>query len=97
MMVKWTALAKMRLDGILDTIARERGVAVAERWQRKIYSVTLQLQMLPLIGAEVQEFGREDIREVGVPPYRVVYCLSCNQCVILTVLHSRQSLSADEL
>ena len=96
MQLIWTERALAQFDRILDSIAWECGFAVTEKWQDKIDAALAIVPEHPFIGSEVREFRREDIREVGVPPYRVIYRVSRDTCHILAVLHCRQSLSADE-
>ncbi len=97
MKVIWMPKALANLADIGATIAWDHGIPVAEKWRDRIFGAAEQLESLPLIGAEVPEIGRNDIREVGFPPYRVIYRLRPDRCEILTVVHSRQSLSSDKL
>lgn len=96
MKVVWLPQAQGHFWNILATIRSERGDVVAAKWQRRIFDSAQQLEIMPHIGAEVPELGQTNIREVGFPPYRVIYRVSRDTCHILAVLHSRQSLSADE-
>lgn len=91
----WTECARAQFDHILDNIAWECGIAVTERWQDKIDAALEIVPEHPFIGSEVRELGRKDIREVGVPPYRVIYRVTRDSCYILSIIHSRQSIPND--
>ena len=96
MTVEWSAYASEHLQEIVRTIALERGFAVARKWKARLESVADQLAFLPQVGSIVREIGRDDIREVGFPPYRVIYRVLKDSCVIFAVLHSRQAIAKDE-
>ena len=95
MTVEWSDYARGRLREIIQEIANERGCAVARKWKARLEASTSLLASLPQIGGEVREIGREDIREIGIPPYRVIYRVMPNRCIVVDVLHSRQSLPSD--
>lgn len=97
MKVSWTERARADLAAIAITIAGERGRFVAEKWRNRLVASTGSLAKMPFIVGEVREVGREDIREVGVPPYRAIYRVRHDHCEILTIVHSRQLLSHEDL
>jgi plasmid stabilization system protein ParE len=54
--------------------------------------VTDRLSQFPRSGRIVPELGRDDIREVIVQSYRVIYRLRGDEVEILTVHHSARRL-----
>jgi plasmid stabilization system protein ParE len=45
---------------------------------------------MPLAGRVVPEFEREDIREVFLKGYRIVYCVSPDEIAIVAVLEGHR-------
>ena len=88
--VRWTPRARLRLASHLRVILEEDGPVVEAKWARKLLHAPNILAENPLIGRMVPEIGREDIREIIVSPYRIIYRVSATICHILSVRHSRQ-------
>lgn len=97
MKTAWTRYASERLDALLDEIAWERGTAVADKWEEQLFSAVSLLDFSPYLGGEVREIGEPHIREIGIPPYRIIYRVMRTHCVVINVLHSRQSFSRDDI
>jgi plasmid stabilization system protein ParE len=57
---------------------------VAER----IFESTARLEEFPRFGRVAPELGRDDVREVIVGDYRVVYRIEADACVLFTVFRS---------
>jgi toxin ParE1/3/4 len=47
--------------------------SAAERFGMRIVSDSMRLGGMPEMGRLVPEFGRQDLRELAVRPYRIVY------------------------
>ncbi|MDB5985482.1 MAG: hypothetical protein JWR16_535 [Nevskia sp.] len=64
---------------------------------RRLVLRSRQLAMLPRSGRSVPEYQREDIRELLVRPYRIIYLVLPEQerIDVLTVRHYRQLLPGD--
>lgn len=88
--VVWTPRARIRLASHLRTIRENAGAAVAADWGNRLLHAPDALARHPKLGRMVPEVGREDIRELTVPPYRILYRLRESTCLILTVRHARQ-------
>ncbi len=69
----------------------------AQRLVESILQRTTQLELFPQSGRIVPEFGREDIREVIVGRYRVVYQIRGATVGIITVHHGARRLADIEL
>jgi len=89
--VVWEPEARDDLDGIRRYIARdspERARALLDR----IEAVTDRLEPFPRSGRVVPEIGRDDIREVLVHGYRVIYRIEGDEVDILAVVHGARRL-----
>lgn len=53
--------------------------------------------MFPLSGRVVPEINKQEIREVILGNYRIVYRFMVNEVEVLTVHHGAQLLTADKL
>ena len=89
--IRWTPRARLRLAAILRTILEED---VEVEWARRFLEAPNVLSGNPSIGRIVPEIGREDIREIGVLPYRIVYRVSPTICHILSIRHSRRRVKS---
>ena len=90
--VRWTPRARLRLAAILRTILEEDGPVVEVGWARRFLVAPNVLAGNPNLGRIVPEIGREDIREIGVLSYRIVYRVSPTICHILSVRHARRRI-----
>lgn len=82
--VRWTEQAVADLQSIREFIERSSplyGRLVAER----LVNATDRLEVFPRSGRMVPEVGREDLRELIVGDYRIVYRLESGAAVLLMV------------
>ena len=84
--ITWTNQALDDLDAICLFIARD-APRYAELFAERVLRATDRLAKFPLSGRVVPEIGRENIREVIVQNYRVIYRVLYDQVEILTVHH----------
>ena len=85
--VRWTDQAVGDLQAIRNFIERDSpkyGRLVAER----LFSSTERLEAFPLSGRIVPELGRDDIREIIVGEYRLVYRVLPEVVILLTIFRS---------
>lgn len=96
MRVVWTDRAKLRLQDIRRHIAQDAPRA-ADKLLLRMIDRSQQLAELPWSGRAVPEFRRDDIRELLVQPYRIIYFLQLDRqrIDILTGRHYRQLLHSD--
>lgn len=47
---------------------------------------------MPQSGARVPEFDRDDIRELVVRPYRILYAIRGETCHVVAVVHGSRDL-----
>src|SRR4051812_30998139 len=91
--IVWTDPALERLQGVCESLA-ENSPAKAAEVREHILAVIRHLEHSPLMGRVVPEYQREDIRELIVKPYRVLYRVHGEDCLIQGVFHSKQNLTA---
>jgi len=92
--IRWTEQAVTDLQAIRDYIARDSpryGHLVAER----LFEATQRLEDFPLLGRMVPELGLDDIREIIVGEYRIVYRMQRKIATILTIFRSSRLLPSD--
>lgn len=86
MKVVWTDTAKRNLRTIHDYIA-QNSPAYARRMVDRLTSRSKQIGVFPLSGRVVPEFEIEQIREVFLRPYRIIYYVRPNHVEVLGVVH----------
>jgi len=94
MTVNWTPRGLNRLDGIVRDIAMGDGLQTALKWHDNIFDATERLAAFPLSGRVVPEIARNQIREIILPPYRIVYKVQGDTCNVLSVRHSRRQIKS---
>ena len=62
----------------------------------KITHRSAQIAVQPLSGRKVPEYDAEDVRELIVRPYRIIYRIKQDQIDVLAVIHGARLLS-DEI
>lgn len=70
--VRWTPQAADDLQAIYDFIARD-SPHYAQLTVEDILAATDRLKQFPLMGRQVPERERDDLRELIKSPYRIVY------------------------
>lgn len=91
--VEWTESALTSLTDVVDYISRYSGsyaAAFAMRAQRAAES----LKRLPQRGRRVREFEDEDVRELRVANYRLLYHVRRTKVVLLAFVHEARDLDA---
>ena len=84
-------MAKADLRGIYDFIAHDSRF-YARKVAQEITEKTDILESHPFIGRVVAEIGDENIREISLYAYRIIYQLIDEQVIILAIAHKRQNL-----
>jgi addiction module RelE/StbE family toxin len=87
--VVWTDFALRDLERIDDYIAQDSPVAAA-RWVQKLISTAETAAAAPLTGRVLSEKRRDDIREVLLRHYRIVYLVRESHIEILTVFEGHK-------
>ncbi|MCI0354632.1 MAG: type II toxin-antitoxin system RelE/ParE family toxin [Acidobacteria bacterium] len=93
MTVVWTEESRRDLSEIREYISLDSPPS-ADRVLRQIIDSTQRLKQFPESGRRVPESPNTDLREVVVPPYRVIYAVQEGAVVILGVAHGRRDAQA---
>ena len=89
-------MAYAQLDEAMAWIARDRP-AVALEWLELVLGEAEHLAVFPDSGRVVPESSRDEIRELIVSPYRVVYRRDADAVVVTMVLHERQHIERADI
>ena len=92
----WTSMALDLLDEIADYIAQD-SPDNAVRVVHRVFAAAERLREFPRSGRVVPEAEREDVREIIVGNYRVVYRLIEDRAEVLIVQHGARLLDTDQL
>lgn len=91
MKIIWTARSENDLLEIGRFIAKNNRTA-ARQWTAKLKKKAYEASRNPKAGRQVPEFEREDIREVLLKSYRIVYQVQTKHIEILTVFEGHRLL-----
>jgi addiction module RelE/StbE family toxin len=92
-LVRWTPQAADDLQAIYDFIARD-SPHYAQLTVEDILAAIDRLKEFPLLGRQVPERERDDLRELIKPPYRIVYRVS-EVVKILTIFRASRLFPAN--
>ena len=95
MRVVWTDHAYAQLDEAMAFIARDRP-ETAKAWLERILDEGASLAELPDRGRVVPEASREDVRELIISPYRLVYRRDAGVVTVTMVVHERRKLGPED-
>jgi len=95
MKVHWTETAEEHLDAIYAYIARD-SITYALRTVDRITRKSQQIGALPLSGRRVPEYDMDQIREVFVGPYRIIYHIKSDQIDVIAVIHGAMEILRDD-
>lgn len=94
MRIEWSEVAEADLDDIYDYIARDVPY-YAELFIDQLIKTTDNLKDHPRLGRKVPEADyRDDVRELIVQGYRIIYRLQTEKLQILTIIHGGRNLAA---
>lgn len=95
-MVIWTPRARADLKAIHDHIHKDAPIN-AQRITQRILKKTAALDDFPGTHKTVPEARSNDLHEVSVSAWRIIYHPRNNDIHIITVVHKRQRLEEDRL
>lgn len=97
MKLRWSARAERELYEIGDYIAADDPEA-ALRWVERLRERARKAASMPNAGRKVPEIPQDDVREVFVRTYRIVYRIEARGILVLTVFegHVQSSEGVDE-
>jgi toxin ParE1/3/4 len=89
--VAWSKRALSDVEAIASYIAADSS-SYASTVVRKILAVTRTLSSFPLVGRTVPEFDDQNLRELFVYSYRLIYRVDQDKVVIAAVIHGKRML-----
>ena len=89
--IVWSSRAAQDPDSIVDYIAAD-SPAYAGVVLKSIVNQTRILARFPQAGRKVPEFDDENIRELVVYSYRIIYRLQPDEALIVAVIHGKRVL-----
>ena len=95
-MVIWSQPAKADLRQIHDFIAKDSKF-YAKRVTGDIVDKTGVLNEAPLIGKITPELNTEEIREIPMYSYRIIYEVKKSDAFVLAVVHKRRDLQPEDI
>ena len=90
--VIWTEPALGDIRDIMEYVAKD-SPAYAARLGSRIVEAPRGLARSPRSGGIVPEFERDEIREILVRPYRLIYRVEADDCYMLAVVHASRDLN----
>lgn len=96
MVIVWSLNARDDLKAIHDYIARDPK-HYAMRVVQDIHNKTKDLLDLPQLGKVVAEIGEDNLREISLYSYRILYEIMPGTIYIHGVVHMRRNFKADDL
>lgn len=91
---RWSRRSERDLDEIEAYIAADDPVAAA-RWVDRLMERAQKAAWVPFSGRVVPELGRENIREVLLRTYRIVYRIEGSEVQVLTVFEGHRLFPED--
>lgn len=92
----WSPDALEDIEAIGEYISRDSEF-YAESTVLRIYEAPQSLVNFPKSGRIVPEIGDENIRELFVFQYRIIYEIKNNEIHILTIIHGKRLLDKDQI
>ena len=96
MKILWSPLSVDRLEEIFEYISKHDSSS-AQKMVKKIFKKVETLSEFPERGRKVPETRREEIREVFLGEYRIIYRVESKKVIILTIRNFKQLLHDEEL
>ncbi len=95
-MVIWAQQAVVDLRSIHDFIARDSRY-YAKKVVHDIREIVDELNGLPKMGRIVPELNEEDVRELFLYSYRIIYEIKDEVIFVLAVVHQRRNLKDENI
>ena len=96
MKIVWSPLSFERLENIYEFISDKDPVA-AKNLINRIFERVESLNRFPERGRKVPEINRDEIREVFVSEYRIIYQIEPKKISILTIRNFKQRLPKTDI
>jgi toxin ParE1/3/4 len=96
MKIVWTQTAIDRAIEIHDYIQKDRP-ASARKWVEAVIEKTSKLSALPKVGRKVPETNLDNMRELILGNYRIIYKVTKDAIHLMTIRHFKQMLPVEEI
>jgi plasmid stabilization system protein ParE len=94
--IRWTLQALDDVESIANYIARDSSY-YAQMFAIKTFDAVQRIEIFSESGRVVPEINQENIREIILGNYRIIYRLRADCAEILTVYHSVRLLNKDTI
>jgi len=91
----WTPQALDDLEAICQFIARD-APRYAQIFAQRVFAAAERLQQFPLSGLVVPEIDQQNVREVLLGNYRIIYRSRGEDVEVITVYHSARLLDTSQ-
>lgn len=95
-MVIWIPQARADLKAIHDYIAKDSSINAKQVVQEMRVKADALVDF-PRMGKVVPEVEHDDLREIGVHSWRVIYHLRRQQVYVIAVVHKRRVLNQNDI
>lgn len=95
-MIIWTPRARADLKAIYEHIAKDAPLNAKTVTQGLVQKTQAALQ-IPLIGKKVAEVADDNLREISVYSWRILYHTQHDKIYVTTLVHKRRNLQAQEI
>ncbi len=95
-MVRWSNTSKLDLHQIYDYIAKD-SVYYAKKVVNDIIDKSEYLELFPSIGRKVEEISDNDLKEIIIYSYRMIYRIVEDGINVLAIVHCRRNLTSEIL
>lgn len=95
-MVRWSYTSKMDLLQIYNFISKD-SVYYAKKVVNDIVDKSEYLAMFPNMGRTVEEIGEEDVKEIVIYSYRMIYRVVKEGINVLAIVHGKRKLTSGML
>lgn len=96
MKILWSPLAYERLEEIFEYISKD-SVSTAKKMIRRIFKKVESLSKNAERGRKVPEINRNEIREIFVGEYRIIYRIGPKTVHVLSIRNFKQILPQKDL
>jgi toxin ParE1/3/4 len=95
-MIIWTPRARADLKAIYEHIAKDAPLN-AKTVTQAIVLKTQKVLQIPLVGKKVAEVADDNLREISLYSWRILYYIQHDKVYVLTLVHKRRNLQASEI
>lgn len=95
-MIIWTPRARADLKAIYEHIAKDAPLN-AKTVTQALVNKTQQSLQHALIGKKVAEVDDDNLREISLFSWRILYYIQHDKVYVLTLVHKRRNLQAQDI